>query len=270
VLDATTGTKLVRAAEGAVTAYSWQIAHAEHSRLFGWGTVHPDHRGRAIGSLLIDLAEQRAREHRAAALPQRDVEFEVGTVAPDDGVRSILEARGFRNVRQFWRMEIDLDASMSRRGDQPDGVTIRGFQRQSDDRAVHAAITESFRGQWGFVARPFDEWATHRLDDPEHDPSVWFVAEDGGEIVGALVGAVQGDLGWVHTLAVRQPWRGRGVATSLLGHAFAAFAGKGLHTAALGVDSQNETGATRLYSRVGMHVTHHYNTYRKILPERAS
>ena len=89
--------------------------------------------------------------------------------------------------------------------------------------------------------------------------------------VGALVGQTGRDgVGWVHTLGVRAPWRGRRVAASLLRHVFAAFAGKGMRAAALGVDSENESGATRLYSSVGMHVTHHYNSYVKVLPGRAS
>ena len=265
-----TDTWLVFDADGNLTAYAWLLPRDGHVRLNGWGAVHPDHRGRGIGTLLLDLSEGRAVEHRAEAPPERDVEIEIGTMAPDHDVRAMLETRGFRSVRQFWRMEIALEPGMTA-GPHLDGVAIRSFVRRTDDRAVHAVLTESFEGQWGFVARPFDEWAAHRLDDPDHDPSVWFVANEGDELVGALVGATGRDgVGWVHTLGVRKAWRGRGVAASLLRHAFVAFSGKGMHAAALGVDSEYETGATRLYSRVGMHVTHHYNSYVKILPGRAS
>src|SRR5439155_20970867 len=183
-----TDTWLVFDADGNLTAYAWLLPRDGHVRLNGWGAVHPDHRGRGIGTLLLDLSEGRAVEHRAEAPPERDVEIEIGTMAPDHDVRAMLETRGFRNVRQFWRMEIALEPGMTA-GPDLDGVAIRSFVRRTDDRAVHAVLTESFEGQWGFVARPFDEWAAHRLDDPDHDPSVWFVANEGDELVGALVGA---------------------------------------------------------------------------------
>jgi mycothiol synthase len=269
-LDLDTDTWVVHDGDGAVAAYTWQLPRGDHTMLNGWGTVRPEHRGRGVGALLVDLFEERAAQHRAVAAPHRDVTMELGTIADDPAAGRLLEERGFRNARQFWRMEADVDPGMSP-GDEPAGISVRPFDPQTHARGVHAALTESFEGQWGWVARPFEDWAVHRIDDPDFDPSVWFVALDGDEVVGALVGAVQTDgLGWVNTLGVRPAWRGRGVAGSLLRHAFAAFGRKGLATAALGVDSENETGATRLYERVGMHVTHRYDSYVKVLPGQRS
>ena len=41
---------------------------------------------------------------------------------------------------------------------------------------------------------------------------------------------------------------------ALLQHAFREFYARGIKRATLGVDSENESGATRLYERAGMHV----------------
>jgi hypothetical protein len=44
---------------------------------------------------------------------------------------------------------------------------------------------------------------------------------------------------------------------------FAALAAHGATTARLNVDGQNETGATRLYASVGMHVRREFSVYEK-------
>ena len=46
-------------------------------------------------------------------------------------------------------------------------------------------------------------------------------------------------------------WRGRGVATALIGRNLRLLAERGMTEAALLVDSQNPTGALALYERVG-------------------
>jgi ribosomal protein S18 acetylase RimI-like enzyme len=52
---------------------------------------------------------------------------------------------------------------------------------------------------------------------------------------------------------------------ALLQHSFGEFYRRGLRRAGLGVDSQNLTGAVRLYYRAGMHVARETITYEKEL-----
>jgi mycothiol synthase len=60
--------------------------------------------------------------------------------------------------------------------------------------------------------------------------------------------------GWVGAIGVRAPWRRRGIGLALLQHTFAAFHERGTTDVRLGVDTQNPSGATRLYERAGMSV----------------
>jgi ribosomal protein S18 acetylase RimI-like enzyme len=60
--------------------------------------------------------------------------------------------------------------------------------------------------------------------------------------------------GFVGALAVRKPWRGRGIGMALLRHAFAEFHRRDAPRVSLGVDAYNPSGATRLYERAGMSV----------------
>ena len=75
----------------------------------------------------------------------------------------------------------------------------------------------------------------------------------------------QMDDGWVDTLGVRRPWRRKGLGMALLQHSFGEFYRRGKYKVGLDVDSQNLTGATRLYERAGMHVARTYISYEKEL-----
>jgi ribosomal protein S18 acetylase RimI-like enzyme len=58
----------------------------------------------------------------------------------------------------------------------------------------------------------------------------------------------------VAALGVRRPWRGRGLGRALLLHTFGEFHRRGVTRISLGVDSENPTGATKLYESAGMQV----------------
>ena len=62
-------------------------------------------------------------------------------------------------------------------------------------------------------------------------------------------------------LAVRRPWRRRGLGEALLREAFVALGAAGKRRAGLGVDAENTTGAVALYKRVGMHVVRRSDTW---------
>jgi mycothiol synthase len=57
--------------------------------------------------------------------------------------------------------------------------------------------------------------------------------------------------GWLEHISVRRPWRKRGLATALIAETLRLFQDMGLEEGALGVDSENPTGALRLYESLG-------------------
>ena len=71
--------------------------------------------------------------------------------------------------------------------------------------------------------------------------------------------------GFVDWLGVRPQWRRRGLGRALLLHAFRELHERGAGRVGLGVDSQNPTGATRLYESVGMHVEADHATFARRL-----
>jgi ribosomal protein S18 acetylase RimI-like enzyme len=69
----------------------------------------------------------------------------------------------------------------------------------------------------------------------------------------------------VNALGVRRPWRKHGLGLALLTHSFGEFFRRGEQIVGLGVDAENQTGATRLYQRAGMQVASEYVVYLKEL-----
>lgn len=205
------------------------------------GYVHPELRGRGVGTRILELGEARARERGERRLRN-------GTLHADAAGRALLEARGYRYARSFLRMGIELDEEPPEPS-LPDGLRLDSF-RPDDAHAVHAAIQESFAQEWGFVPESFESWSERRLAAAE--TGLWLVVGDGGEIAAAALCDRRFGGGWVGALGVRPPWRGRGLGRALLLAAFRRFRGLGETHVALGVDSENPTGAVRLYERVGM------------------
>lgn len=64
---------------------------------------------------------------------------------------------------------------------------------------------------------------------------------------------------------MREPWRRRGLGLALLRNAFRLFWDRGERRVGLGVDSDNPTGARRLYEHAGMHVAWRADVYEKRL-----
>jgi mycothiol synthase len=249
---------------GEVAAYGWLLARDEHRQLDGWGVVHPGHRGRGLGTYLVLRAEERAADHASAVPDGDEVILRSGVVGKDIEGHRLLERHGYRLVRSGWRMSTDLPDEV-RLSSPLAPVIIRSF-REGDERLVHETFEDSFSEHFGHAPRTFEDWAAHRLAPGAFDPELWFVAVDGDQVVGALAGSVDAGAGVVETLGVRAPWRRKGVGEALLRRSFAAFAARGLQRVTLFVDSENQTGATRLYERVGMWVHRRYDTFEKRIP----
>jgi ribosomal protein S18 acetylase RimI-like enzyme len=171
-------------------------------------------------------------------------------------------------IRQSWRMVIDLPNPPAT-PKWPQGITLRDYNHPQDAVIIYRLEDDIFQDHWGFIQQPFESgfkrWLHHATGRDDFDPTLWTLAMDGDEIAGLLRCRPQDDsdpeMGWVSVLGVRRPWRGRGLGLALLLHAFGEFHRRGKQRAGLGVDSENLTGATRLYEKAGMHIERQYSTY---------
>ncbi len=241
--------------DGEIVGYASARREGEVANLADESCVHPEARGLGIGSHLLDEAEQWARGNGLERLHVHVV---------NEGGRRLAEQRGHELVRYFWRMEIDLTGE-PRLAEPPAGVTIREYRPGEDDGALHAMQQEAFSVHWDFTPSPLEDWLTWRQGRGDYHPALWRIAEENGEIAGAALCFGEDRSGWVLDLAVRPASRRAGLGLLLLQSGFAALWRNGHTRVGLEVDSENETGATRLYERAGMKVTRRYATYEKVL-----
>ncbi|HYZ77568.1 MAG TPA: GNAT family N-acetyltransferase [Gaiellaceae bacterium] len=220
------------------------------------GFVHPDFFGHGLGTAILGVAEARARERGAKKLKN-------GILAADRRAAALLEANGYRDVRHYFKMTIELDAPPTE-PEWPEGLEPRPFEREHV-RAFYAADDEAFADERGYVAEPFDEFVEKRLERPGFDPMLWTAVWDGDEIAATLIADRRFGAGWIAGLGVRRPWRRRGLGLALLLRSFGQFYERGERRVALSVDIENPTGATRLYERAGMRVEREEVLYEKEL-----
>jgi ribosomal protein S18 acetylase RimI-like enzyme len=229
------------------------------------GYVHPAHYGQGIGTTLIELTEARATE-LIPTMPERIRLVLVNNIiASSEAARTLFETHGYTLKRVYFQMHITLDKP-PQPPSWPEGISMRVCNGSEEDiRRAYATIEESFQDHWAHTPVSFEEWRRWMVRE-EFDSTLWFFAQDNGEIVGATLCRVhEAGHGWIIQVGVRRPWRKRGLAEALLRQAFSTFYQRGITRVGLGVDAQSLTGAQRLYERVGMHVTMRIGRYEKEL-----
>lgn len=230
--------------------------------------VAPEQCGRGIGTKLTRWAVARASERTAPAPAEMRVSATASTRSANEAAHALLAAEGFAPVRSFFRMQITLDGPPPAPA-WPEGIAVRTMTPDVDERALYRAIEEAFRDHWGHVDTPEEEglieWRHYLTGNPSFDAQTIFLAEtQDGEIAGfatCFPPEQAGRPAYIWQLGVLRPWRRRGLGRALLLHAFAAFRQRGVTHAALGVDADSPTGATRLYESAGMTVLYRNDVY---------
>jgi mycothiol synthase len=209
------------------------------------GCVHPDALGRGIGELIATGLDEDAARGGARRVQNAVLEA-------DSAAGRLLESLGYRAVRVFRELRIELDAPPPA-PEWPEGLRVVPFDRERDALEFHAAHQEAFADAWDVTPRDFESWSKGYLGSDRFDPPLWCVVRAGDELAAGTIctGDTYGG-GWVDVLFTRRPWRRRGVGAALLADTFGRFWERGEHSVGLSVDSASDTGAFRLYERAGM------------------
>src|ERR687887_295814 len=207
------------------------------------GFVHPDFRGRGLGTAIVQATEVRARERGARKLDN-------GILATDRAAAALLEANGYRDVRHYYVMAIELDEPPPE-PEWPEGLVPRPFEREHA-HAFWAADDEAFQDEEGYESEPFEEFVERRLESPRFDPELWTAVWEADEIAATLIADWKRfGAGWIAGLAVRRPWRRRGLGRALLLRAFGQFYERGERRGFPEGHTQKPTRAPPLLGRGG-------------------
>jgi GNAT superfamily N-acetyltransferase len=274
--DPRTDYVFVEAGDGALiakgTTWWWKNDAGEWNYgLSCW--VHPDLRGRGIGRGLLHWTEGRAREMAAKHDDKRNGAPAFLTSWAQDkqaGKVELLTAAGYMPVRHGYTMLRDLSEPIPD-VPLPPGIEVRPVQ-EAHIRQIWEAMREAFRDHWGYTEWTENDYQ-HFREWPELNPALWQIAWDGDEVVGGCFNDVPKreneafglSRGWLNLIAIRRPWRKQGIAKATTLRSLHMFKDMGLAEGALGVDTQNPTGALQLYEGLGFRVHKSGTSYRKPL-----
>jgi ribosomal protein S18 acetylase RimI-like enzyme len=235
-----------------------------------FGFLLPEWRCKGIGRAMLHHSERRLRESAAKHPADGPSFLQSEAASTQPGVEALLLSEGYTAVRHEYEMARETLDNIPP-APLPEGVQVRPVQPEHY-QAIWDAKEEAFRDHWG--NRPETEEDYQRwLGDTKFDPGLWRVAWDGDQVAG-IVGSVinpqenaeyNRQRGWIGPVCVRRPWRRRGLAHALLAQTLQALQERGMAEAALGVDTQNLTGALRLYESMGFCAVKRFSVYRKPL-----
>ncbi len=222
----------------------------------------------AVAAWLLEQALQRAQEMGRVA-GHAEITIDSYVYRADEPFGALLADHGFATGTTYHRMRRDHTGPLPAAEVPADIVVRRGAFDDAGRRAAHDVMIDSFRGQFGFVPRPHEEWVEAREAQATFDWSQLTVLEVNRRAVAirdcndAFVETE--NCGHIGMLGVVQRFRGRGLAKYLLYDAFAHDAAAGRTGTILHVDTNNPTQALRLYQSVGMTPTLTYTAYRRTL-----
>jgi len=222
------------------------VAYAE----VGWITdradaaVHPDHRGRGIGTELARWLREKAGELGGSI---------VGMPVPQGSAGDrLLESLGWHVRWTSWVLQLPKGATVPERP-LPEGYAVRAAE-ESEHEASWTVQEDAFL-EWSVRERDtFEEWRASTTLRPGYEPwQLRVVTDPAGDVVATALLQVNEDCAFVARLATRKDQRGRGLAQALLVDTFRVAAEHGATRSELSTDSR--TGALGLYEKVGMKVT---------------
>jgi mycothiol synthase len=264
---------LIAEVQGKMVAFSrvFWYAEIEGRRVYThYGFVVPEWRGKGLGRRMMQWVEDRAREIDATQSEQLPALVATSVYSSQPGIENLLRQSNYEPVRYEFHMQTE-DLEHIPDAPMPDGLEVRPALPEHYYAIWHASA-EAFQDHWG--ATPIDEHEFEdMMKDPRNDPSLWMVAWDGDQVAGSILNFINHDfnertgrkLGYTESISVRRPWRRKGLARALLARSMEMFKNNGFTQTALGVDTQNPSGALQLYESMGYKVISQSTVFHKPL-----
>ena len=90
------------------------VWHRDYEQISTFVCVHPEYRSRGIGTLMLRLAEERARQHTRNARSGARVTLSGIVSSINEQAKLLFEREGYIPIRQFWRIAVSLNESVDK------------------------------------------------------------------------------------------------------------------------------------------------------------
>jgi GNAT superfamily N-acetyltransferase len=257
---------------GEVIAYSrvwwWEESKTNARYYVSLGFVQPAWRRKGLGRAMLHENERRLAEIAAGHPADNERQYEAFAVSNQASALALLDQEGYRPTRRFDFMirpnfEDIPDLSL------PDGLEVRPA-RSEHTRQIWEAFQDAFRDHWGYAEQKEEDYQGW-IKSNEFQPELWQIAWDGSEVAGMILNFINHAenkeyhhlRGYTEGIAVRRPWRRRGLARALLARSLKMHRDLGMTEAALGVDTESLSGANKLYESMGFRPVRTFTTFRK-------
>lgn len=256
---------------GVAHAY-WSVEDGSGQYLYQFfGCLMPSWRRKGIGRIMLGWIENRLREVALGHPFDRPKFFECCVRQAELGKSVLLQKAGYRPARYFHEM---LRPSMDDIPlfPLPDGLEIRPVTAEHY-RLIWEAENEALRDHWGHLRRTEEDYLAWLNCKAVFQPHLWQVAWDilSGQVAGQVRPFILDDenekycrkRGYTEFISVRRRWRKRGLARALIARSLNAQKELGMSESALGVDSENLSGAVQLYESCGFRAEKRNTIFRK-------
>ena len=240
-------------------AHCYFLMDEDTNEALGFYSVNPDANRK---KLFTDVYERPGRglieaviaeSLKKAAEVHPDYEHLFGVNTKDQVMRGALESFGMEVIRTYWHMKRLLD-SQAKAVINKDKFEIKLVSGQPDLETWWALHQDAFSKHFGFAPRPMELWIQQATSSSTMDPKGCFIAFHDGEPAGFVQMANANyhlNGGYVDAIGVAHKFQGLGLGQALLQHAINFSVDQGREFIELNVDTGNESGALKLYEKLG-------------------
>ena len=220
-------------------------------------TVHPDNSRKRI---YCDTWQRPGANLESTGLEisleiaqgiSREFDLWIGTNSKDLGYIQALTNREFSLLRTYHVLKAEI--SKHRYPQLESGLEMRLIS-EDEKKIWWATHQDSFSKHFGFLPRPFEEWKAMIEKAVGIDLNArWILYREGSAVGFIECTDIKIDIGagYVDGIGVIQSQQGKGYGELMLRWAFAYYASIGRKSLELNVDTGNESGALRLYEKLG-------------------
>lgn len=220
------------------------------------GRLRPDQRGKGAGRALLRWQLLRGGELHAERQPAETVRLTVAVPERMTSLEALARRAGLRAERWFRRMQRPLtDLPEPREVPEVDLLPF-GWDRDDEVRRAHNVC---FAEHHGSAERDAATWQSMFTGQRSFRPDLSVMAIEDGAVVGYVLAYVyEADTSatgikdtYLGQIGVLPHVRGRGLASAVVTAALRAGSEQDCTRASLEVDTENVTGALRLYESLG-------------------